>query len=163
MTLPKRKWLNHETPLDVKNPEFFITLNCLPRGINHLCKPQVAGVILEAVSLRHENYTWYVWSLVLMPDHLHAVVNPSARTGLKNSVADFKRWVAGKTGVKWQKGFFDHRIRSFSYLNAYCEYLAQNPVRAGLVKQVNEWPYYFEGSVRTGRRPVPTKACATQL
>jgi len=157
MDLPNRRWLSHETPWFVENSDFFITICCRPRGINQLCVPGSGGLILEAVAHRHVNFTWFVWGCVLMPDHLHAVISTGTRTSLKDSVREFKKRVARQAGIKWQRGFFDHRIRNSAYFNAYCRYMELNPVRAGLVENPKEWPYYYEGINRTGRRPVPTQ------
>lgn len=157
MDFPDRRWLRHETPWFVENEDFFITICCRPRGTNQLCRDGPSKMVLEAVACRHENFTWFVWGCVLMPDHLHAVVSMGTRTSLKDSVKDFKKWVKHRVGIDWQKGFFDHRIRNNAYLNAYCRYMERNPVRAGLVEKPQEWPYYYEGKNRTSRRLVPTQ------
>ena len=157
MELPVRRWLGHETPWFVENSDFFITICCHPRGTNQLCRPDSGRWILEAVAHRHKNFTWFVWGCVLMPDHLHAVISTGTRISLKDSVREFKKWVALKTGVHWQKGFFDHRIRNDAYVNTFCRYMERNPVRAGLVENWRLWPYYYEGKNRTSRRLVPTK------
>jgi putative transposase len=44
----------------------------------------------------------------------------------------------------WQSGFFDHLIRhSESYAEKW-EYIRLNPVRTGLVKNCQEWPWQGE-------------------
>ena len=44
----------------------------------------------------------------------------------------------------WQAGFFDHLIRhSESYAEKW-EYVRQNPVRAGLVANPDQWPWQGE-------------------
>ncbi len=56
-----------------------------------------------------------------------------------------KTWrLQGIPAPHWQKGFFDHVLCSpESYADKW-QYLAQNPIRAGLVKAVDEWPYQGE-------------------
>jgi REP-associated tyrosine transposase len=44
----------------------------------------------------------------------------------------------------WQHGFFDHLIRHSESYAAKWEYVRQNPVRAGLVHQADEWPWQGE-------------------
>jgi hypothetical protein len=44
----------------------------------------------------------------------------------------------------WQKGFFDHVIRSHESYDAKSVYVRENPVRAGLVRKAEEWPYAGE-------------------
>jgi len=51
--------------------------------------------------------------------------------------------VARKSGVSnlWQKGYYDHVLRSGKSLDEAAWYVFLNPVRAGLAKTVHEWPY----------------------
>ena len=44
----------------------------------------------------------------------------------------------------WQKGFFDHVLRSDESYAQKWEYVRDNPVRAGLVKKWEDWPYWGE-------------------
>ncbi|HEX7517484.1 MAG TPA: hypothetical protein VF345_09380 [Chthoniobacterales bacterium] len=45
----------------------------------------------------------------------------------------------------WQKGFFDHVLRSGDSYAQKWEYVRDNPVRAGLAKAWRDWP--FSGQV----------------
>ncbi len=40
----------------------------------------------------------------------------------------------------WQKGFYDHVLRSREAVDAAAWYILNNPVRRGLVKEMYEWP-----------------------
>lgn len=51
---------------------------------------------------------------------------------------------AGETGPYWQKGFFDHGLRSAESCQEKWLYVQQNPVRAGLVQHADEWSYQGE-------------------
>lgn len=42
---------------------------------------------------------------------------------------------------RWQKGFFDHVMRSADSYSEKWDYVCQNPVRAGLVSQVADWKF----------------------
>ena len=44
----------------------------------------------------------------------------------------------------WQRGFFDHVIRSSESYSQKWEYVRDNPVRAGLVQEADEWPFQGE-------------------
>jgi hypothetical protein len=44
----------------------------------------------------------------------------------------------------WQPGFFDHLLRTADSYSAKWQYVWENPVRAGLVAQPEEWPYQGE-------------------
>ena len=97
-----------------------------------------------------------------MPDHLHTLVAPFDRNA---SVAAFSKWfkrwfdeeywtnhcrpfaTAKGTSVnqtwKWQEGCFDRLLRSDESLSDKWEYMRQNPVRAGLVANPEDWPFQF--------------------
>lgn len=84
---------------------------------------------------------------VLMPDHLHLFVRLAPEEVLGAWVKALKAVLSRSTGRKtaqWQDGFFDHLLRqSESYAQKW-DYVQQNPVRAGLVRQVNDWPFQGE-------------------
>jgi REP element-mobilizing transposase RayT len=143
MMKPTRKHLPHDVPdwIDATQEAFFITINCAPRGTNHLAKPEIWDAILDAISFREDRGDW-TWRLVLaMPDHLHGIVTFPRQFQMRKSVSDWKRWLATRRGVTWQDGFFDHRLRSPESAVEKANYIRLNPVRAGLVDDPSQWPY----------------------
>jgi hypothetical protein len=44
----------------------------------------------------------------------------------------------------WQKGFFDHINRHSESYSKKWDYVRQNPVRAGLAENSEEWPWQGE-------------------
>jgi len=80
-----------------------------------------------------------------MPDHLHGLFSFNVKCGLKATVTAWKRYTAVNFGVRWQRNFFDHRLRSDESLVKKIEYISSNPVRKSLVEKADEWPYawYF--------------------
>ena len=93
----------------------------------------------------------FVGRYVIMPDHFHlfAAFAPDALPlslwlkSLKNSLSKTLRRT-GLPGVHWQKGFFDHVMRSAESYELKWLYVQQNPVRAGLVQSASDWPYQGE-------------------
>ena len=88
---------------------------------------------------------------VIMPDHLHLFaaftpVSPSISEwvkGLKRAlVEELKR--TGARAPYWQKGFFDHVLKSEESYGQKWSYVRDNPVRAGLVPRAEDWPYQGE-------------------
>ncbi len=87
-----------------------------------------------------------------MPDHLHLFVTFTPEgvslsdwvKSLKNTLS--KSWrSAGIPAPHWQKGFFDHLMRSADSYAEKWAYVAANPVRAGLASTPDAWPY--QGSI----------------
>ncbi len=93
----------------------------------------------------------WLGAYVLMPDHVHTfVVIDDQRLklsiwtkSLKNALSEVLR---GKRipSPHWQKGFFDRVLRSGDSYSAKWEYVHDNPVRAGLVKDWSDWPFIGE-------------------
>jgi REP-associated tyrosine transposase len=131
---------------------YFVTL-CVRKRVHVLANPIVFGAI-EAVMPEIEK--WRVIAGVVMPDHVHFVITPTRDRAL--SVGDFtmgfkrllrKRLVS--QAWKWQRGCFDRLLRSEESLHNKWIYVEQNPVRAGLVANVAEWPYYFGSVAEEGK------------
>ena len=86
-----------------------------------------------------------------MPDHIHLFV-AIATTGSEislwlKSLKNFLSKILRATGCRaphWQKGFFDHVMRSADSYAEKWEYVRENPVRAGLVASLEQWPYQGE-------------------
>jgi putative transposase len=82
-----------------------------------------------------------------MPDHLHLVLRGTdASSDVWRAMVDFKQrsgyWLSqNKTGVRWQKDFFDRVIRKDDDLGSELRYIALNPVRGGLVADSLEYPF----------------------
>jgi putative transposase len=62
---------------------------------------------------------------------------------LKNTLSKVLR-SAGISSPHWQKGFFDHVLRSGESYQQKWNYLRKNPVRAGLVEDCLLWSYAGE-------------------
>jgi REP element-mobilizing transposase RayT len=92
-----------------------------------------------------------------MPDHLHLFAafgprGPSlsrwvqslkvalAKT-LRQRCSGELRSPSGYGSPYWQKGFFDHVLRSAESYAQKWEYVRQNPVRAHLVERPEDWPH----------------------
>jgi REP element-mobilizing transposase RayT len=92
----------------------------------------------------------WVGRYVLMPDHIHIFIATENLRNLSRWVGSLKKYFAahwrraGSEGPFWQKGFFDHLLRSEESYQEKWEYVRRNPVRAGLVTHPDEWPFCGE-------------------
>ena len=93
-TVPVRKRLYHSVPWRIDSPEFFLTICCAQPGINHLCRKSVASVVIGAAENYHLKRLWNLELVVLMPDHLHAIVSTGDRHSLEALVKSWKGWTA---------------------------------------------------------------------
>lgn len=86
---------------------------------------------------------------VLMPDHVHWLLqlgeqdNLSTVTNrLKSASARHANHTLCKTGTVWEKGFHDHALRSEDDLQDVARYVVANPLRAGLVTRIGDYPFW---------------------
>ena len=83
----------------------------------------------------------------LMPDHLHFLASGSAANSnflmfMKSFRIKSSRTHMRLTGkALWQKKFYDRILRSGESLESVAWYIWMNPVRAGLSKNVGEYPF----------------------
>jgi putative transposase len=141
---PARSALPHGIPSWVKaDAIFFITLNCEPRHVNQLCQPPVASVIYETVQFRQDRGDWFMPLLLLMPDHLHALVSFASDRVMKKIISNWKEIIAKKAAVSWQRDFFDHRLRAEESYDEKAHYIRMNPVRAGLAAKSEDWSFVW--------------------
>jgi putative transposase len=149
MDRPVRKRLPHAVPQWVADTDpFFITINCEPRGQNHLCRAGLGYDVLSAAKINNERGIWNCRLMLLMPDHLHAVIVFSKNVGLKTAVANWKKYLARTNGIQWQKDFFDHRLRNHTELLEKVDYILMNPVRRGLCERAEDWQWIFRAEIR---------------
>jgi putative transposase len=139
---PERKILPHGIPSWVPDgSEYFITICAHPRGINQLCLPQPSKLIKDSLRFRQDRGDLWIHLLLLMPDHLHAVVSFSAAAGMKKTISDWKRYTCLHGGISWQRDFFEYRIRKDESFVEKASYIRMNPVRARLIDAPEKWPY----------------------
>jgi len=110
-------------------------------------------------------------AFVLMPPHIHAILWPNDGTLLSDVVRDFKRftsrkisneaekenrtdWLKSFTQARqhnraqdiskyqvWQEGSHPEAIFTEEFARQKMDYIHLNPVKAGLVKNAEEWSY----------------------
>ena len=152
MDLPVRKKLPHTVPQWVAEGSwFFITIKCLPQGTNQLCRADTGDGVLAAMAHNHDQLVWHCRLGLLMPDHLHAIIAFARAPGMQTVISNWKKFVAVKLGVKWQRDFFDHRLRDHHEEQEKTSYILMNPVRKGLCERAEDWVWVY----RPGDRPPP--------
>ena len=104
--------LNHEIPEWVNyGATFFITVCARDRTVNTFCLPEMGNIVLDSVRWRNEQKIWFCDIVVLMPDHVHLILNFPDEIPLTKAIRDWKSWLGKKHGIEWQENYFDHRLR----------------------------------------------------
>jgi putative transposase len=129
-----------------RQPVYFVTLCTFARKMI-LNRPTIHSVFVNFCESAAQHGI-YVGRYVLMPDHIHLFAATRSEgvslslwiKSLKNALS--KSWRSeGLPAPHWQKGFFDHLLRSTDSYDEKWAYVVANPVRAGLTRESDIWPY----------------------
>jgi REP element-mobilizing transposase RayT len=89
-------------------------------------------------------YTLMAW--VIMPNHVHAILQPFDEEPLWAIVQTWKSVTShriqrrqGGQGRLWQRSYFDRMIRDTRHLAQSVLYIEHNPVQAGLAATPEDW------------------------
>jgi putative transposase len=103
----------------------------------------------ECVSLlraAREAGRFCLYAYCLMPDHVHLLVgigpgsDLTAEIGRWKSLCTLARRRRGLADAMWQRSFYDHALRKEEDVRVAARYILENPVRAGLVSRIEEYP-----------------------
>ncbi|MGA2240866.1 MAG: hypothetical protein ABSH11_02360 [Verrucomicrobiota bacterium] len=149
MNIPVRTRLGREIPPWISDGSFFfITINCEPRMENQLCRKGTGRAVLAAAAHNHEALVWYCRLMLLMPDHLHAVIAFPREAGMKATMTNWKRFLARNEKIVWQRDFFDHRLRDHHEETEKISYIQANPIRRKLCDRIEDWPWVYRPNDR---------------
>lgn len=102
---------------------------------------------VEEVLLRfnHARYRLAAW--VVMPNHVHALVElgdlPLGKLlqAWKGASANAVNRLLGCGGQLWQTDYWDRYMRDEAHFRKAWRYIESNPVKAGLVRSPEDWPW----------------------
>ena len=110
----------------------------------------VASGVIEQILRKAAHFEFAVLAYCVMPDHVHALVeSKSERSDFTAFVKLFKQTTgfAFRREARqplWQAGYHERILRSDEASEAVVRYILENPIRAGLAKELGE--YAFAGS-----------------
>jgi len=129
---------------------FFVESNCFERS-TPFRNPVWARFFIWELGLLSSRDEVLLHAFVLMPDHFHLLLtlnqdNNEANISkvvksLKGRSARGLNFIFEREGNLWQKGFHDRIIRVEKSIRRAIEYIHNNPVEAGLVKNPGDWPF----------------------
>src|SRR5262245_14934615 len=123
-------------------------------------KPADYAAFLRLLDEAHERRPMRILSYCLMPNHFHLVLWP-------RKDGDLSRWMQWlqtthvrryhehyhTTGHVWQGRFKAFPIQEDEHLLTVLRYVERNPLRAGLVSSVDDWPWSSLWMTRQPERP----------
>ena len=122
------------------------------KGTREPFSAQARDAVLQCC-LKGRGHKFQLHAVVVMPDHVHLLLTPLCNEkgwpyGLpailklvKGASARSVNKLLGSSGPVWQEESFDHVLRSQESREEKLEYIRQNPVRRGLVKIPEDYPW----------------------
>jgi putative transposase len=122
----------------------FITFSCFHRL--PLLEASGARETVEAVlELTRARHYARVYAYVLMPEHVHLLVNEPPQILLAQFLKAVKqmtsRQLRGPREKFWQARYHDSNVRGEKARSEVIRYIHRNPVKRGLVAKPEDWPW----------------------
>lgn len=119
-----------------------------------------ANLLIDVLRSGTASKKFKIYDFVVMPDHLHVLITLDGSVSIEKAMQLIKggfsyrvRRELGYTGDIWQRGFSEVRINDRKSFLSHREYIDQNPVKAGLARTPEEFPYgsaYFRKQKAAG-------------
>jgi REP element-mobilizing transposase RayT len=116
-------------------------------GACYLRDPRVAKLAQDSL-LFFDSERYSLSSRVIMPNHVHILITPFPGHKLSRILQSLKSYIANEAntildrrGQFWQQESFDRYIRNLKHWNSVVQYIENNPVKAGLCKSPEDWPF----------------------
>lgn len=131
-------------------------------GPTWLKNARVAGIAVDVITEAETRQMCQLGAFVVMSNHVHLLLRPSV------AARRLTQWIKGvsalranrmldRTGQFWQHESYDHCVRSGVEHRRICDYIEQNPVKAGLVECGQDWAWSSASFIKQGQ----AKACPT--
>lgn len=99
-----------------------------------------SDIVAAALDHFHGERVW-TGDFVVMPNHVHVLMTPMDGFELEDVLRSIKGFSAkeinhalGKYGTLWQRESYDHIVRDERQLEAFQNYIRDNPAKAGLTE-----------------------------
>jgi len=135
-------------------------------GPMYLRRPDIARIVTSSIRKGVELGHYELGAYVVMANHVHLLILPligpdRLLKSLKGATAREANRLLGRTGEPfWQKESYDHWVRNPGELEKIRTNIENNPVKAGLVRNPQDYPWSSAG-VETSLDAARKSACAT--
>ena len=123
----------------------FLTFSCYHRKPK-LTASEACATFLSALERVRQTYGLCIYGYVIMPEHVHLLVNEPERNSLAQAVKSLKQGVARRLALRadepfWQERYYDFNVWSERKFREKLRYIHRNPVKRGLVAKPEDWPW----------------------
>jgi putative transposase len=129
----------------------FLTFSCYRRRAYF--SPSAAMELFEdALERVRRRYLFVVAGYVVMPEHVHLLVNEPRRALLSKAIQALKLSVSMRSRLRpfWQAHYYDFNVSEHDKFVEKLRYIHRNPVRRGLVTNPQDWKWSSFRHYQTG-------------
>ena len=133
----------------------FVTFTCYRREAP-LTSPQSKHLVERALGQARRQYGVWVSGYVIMPEHVHLLMSDPERAPLSTALQALKQSVARRLigGREPQARYYDFNVYTRQKRLEKLSYIHWNPVKRGLVKEPQDWPWSSFRHYLTGEESV---------
>jgi putative transposase len=123
----------------------FLTFSCYHRQPK-FTNAGACGTFVDALERVRQNYNLCVYGYVVMPEHVHLLVNEPEHSTLAQAIKSLKQGVARRLALRaeesfWQARYYDFNVWSEKKFVEKLRYIHRNPVQRGLVARPEDWQW----------------------
>jgi putative transposase len=120
----------------------FITFSCYGRK-PYLASPAARELFEASLEKMRRKYGFAVLGYVVMPEHVHLLVNEPALCLLSRALQALKISVSVQRSERpfWLRRYYDFNVHSAEKIPEKLRYLHRNPVARGLVEKPEDWQW----------------------
>jgi len=121
----------------------FLTFSCYHRQPK-FSSPKACATFLSALERVRQHHQLRVYGYVIMPEHVHLLVNEPENGTLAQAMQSLKQGVARRLALRandpfWQARYYDFNVWSERKFVEKLRYIHRNPVHRGLVTRPEDW------------------------
>jgi len=121
----------------------FLTFSCYRRRPN-LASTQACETFESALERVRQSHLLCVYGYVVMPEHVHLLMNEPERGNLAQAMQSLKQGVARRLALRaadsfWQARYYDFNVWSEHKFVEKLRYVHRNPVKRGLVARPEDY------------------------
>ena len=131
----------------------FLTFSCYSRR-PYLSTVAAMELFEDALERVRRLYFFAVAGYVVMPEHVHLLVNEPQRGLLSRTIQALKLSVSVRSRKRpfWQAHYYDFNVSNHEKFVEKLRYIHRNPVKRGLVAKPEDWSWSSYRHYQTGTR-----------
>jgi putative transposase len=136
----------------------FLTFSCYHRQAK-FGNASACATFLDALERVRQSYGLCVYGYVVMPEHVHLLVNEPDKDSLAQAMQSLKQGVARRLALRaedpfWQARYYDFNVWSERKFVEKLRYIHRNPVKRELVGRPEDWEWSSFRHYATGETGV---------